>query len=928
MSKKTTVKILLLLLFPVLVAIPTHAQLATYTFDNEEFTPTSNALLIEASALQLSTGTLLTGTLTSSGFENPPYAQSSGGWAQQEREDAKYFYLTLTVPDGFEFDITSFHYDAYSTAAGPSATGATIGATELGSFDLAVNAFTEIRYDDLESFTGLNSIEIKVQGWAGGIRTTTGTGIFRIDDLVISGVVRSQTEDEIAPLVGSPVVSGVSTSGFNSGIQVLFDGNASLTRVGVIVAEVTAGAEFELGGVGVIDIELGGAAQSGSVEVAGLQEGTRYLARAYAQNGSGTGYSAAVSVSTKKGFDGSGYYGTFAGFTSEVPLGVEWEITDAEIWGGFGSGTAGGLRVSDGVLGYQLTVSGSTSSFEAELSLVNTSGATIEELMVAYHGWVSRTGVERSPGWGVSVNGEVKPTLGYSTSSGNDRPGIQMLVGDLSIEHGEEFKIKWQTESAEGSGGNRQIGLSDVVVALPSQTNLSLTGDAGWRMWSLPVWFGSSDYVNTISPIQGYSSDGNERNFFTGYDGGKWLPDHADDTVALSERVASGNGFLIYVYDNDQFGSEPIQTGRTISMQGIDPFFDVTIPIHDNGNRWNLLGNPFSTSFDVRELQADGDFVPVVQFWQDSPGVADVGEEVAGSWVLSNSSLANNIIAAGQGFMLQNAEQDAATRLTFPVEGKTTGGTLYKQYAKADPRIELWLSEQKDNYPRVIDRAAHIIFLHDENVNIELHQVDKLPSLNGSAQLSFNHSTDEYRSLAQFASAFKFGSELQIPIQIQQEADGGLYTISWSETAGIPDHWQIELLDNAAEEIVNLRTSSSYEFIKQVSGDANRFKLRLKDDTLTSIEGTDSPKYTQLYQNYPNPFNPVTTIRFDLAIEQDVHLEVFDILGRSMGVFADSRLPSGSHSLSVDARLWSSGVYMYRLQTNEMVLSRKMTVIK
>ncbi|MCH8494885.1 MAG: T9SS type A sorting domain-containing protein [Balneolales bacterium] len=928
MSRQLTVKLLLLLLFPVLAAIPSHAQLATYTFDNEEITPSSNALLIEGSSLQLSTGTLSTGTLTSSGFENPPYAQSSGGWAQQEREDAKYYYLTLTVPDGFEFDITSFHYDAYSTGSGPSATAATIGTTELGSFNLANSILKEIRYDDLDSFTGLTSVEIKIQGWAGGIRTTTGTGSFRIDDLIISGVVRSISDDEMAPLVGSPVVSGVSTSGFNSDIQVLFDGNASLTRVGIIVAESTAGGEFELGGVGVTDIELGGAVQSGTVEVAGLQGGTRYLARAYAQNGSGTGYSAAVSVSTKKGFDGSGYYGTFAGFSSEVPLGVEWEVSDVEIWGDFGVGASGGLRVSDGILGYQLTVSGAMSSFEAELSLVNTSGATIEELMVAYHGWVSRTGVERSPGWGVSVNGEVKPTLAYSTSSGNDSPGIQMLVEDLSIEDGEEFTIKWQTESADGSGGNRQIGISDVVVALPSQTNLLLTGDAGWRMWSLPVWFGSSDYVNTISPIQGYNSDGNEKNFFTGYDGEKWMPDHTDNAFTLSERVGSGNGFIIYVYDNDQFGSEPISTGRTISMQGIDPFFDVTVPIHDTGNRWNLLGNPFSTSFDVRELQADGEFVPVVQFWQDSPGVADSGEEVAGSWVLSNSSLVNNIIAAGQGFMLQNAEDNSATKITFPVGGKTTGGMLYKEDPQADPRIEFWLSEQKGDKSGVIDRAAQIVFIHDEDANIELHQVDKLPSLNGSAQMSFDHQSDENRSLAQFASPFIFGSELQIPIQIKQGADDGGYTISWSETTGIPDHWQIELLDSTTEEIINLRTNSSYEFIKQEPEDANRFKLRLKDDTYTSIEETDLPKHTQLYQNYPNPFNPVTTIRFDLAKEQDVRLEVFDILGRSLGVMTESRLPSGRHSLSVDARLWSSGVYMYRLQTSEMVLTRKMTLIK
>lgn len=83
-----------------------------------------------------------------------------------------------------------------------------------------------------------------------------------------------------------------------------------------------------------------------------------------------------------------------------------------------------------------------------------------------------------------------------------------------------------------------------------------------------------------------------------------------------------------------------------------------------------------------------------------------------------------------------------------------------------------------------------------------------------------------------------------------------------------------------------------------------------------------------LYQNYPNPFNPSTTIRFYLAEPGMVSLTVYDLLGRRVTTLLDDRLENGSQTIEFDASALSSGVYIYRLQTQAGVRVRKLTLIK
>jgi hypothetical protein len=106
---------------------------------------------------------------------------------------------------------------------------------------------------------------------------------------------------------------------------------------------------------------------------------------------------------------------------------------------------------------------------------------------------------------------------------------------------------------------------------------------------------------------------------------------------------------------------------------------------------------------------------------------------------------------------------------------------------------------------------------------------------------------------------------------------------------------------------------------------------REEPDTVTDLidETTDRPVEIKLYQNYPNPFNPTTTLRFSMPAAQKVTLEVFDITGRKVQtVLNDRKLSAGDHSHQFDASNLSSGLYFYRIHTNESAQTRKMTLIK
>ncbi len=88
------------------------------------------------------------------------------------------------------------------------------------------------------------------------------------------------------------------------------------------------------------------------------------------------------------------------------------------------------------------------------------------------------------------------------------------------------------------------------------------------------------------------------------------------------------------------------------------------------------------------------------------------------------------------------------------------------------------------------------------------------------------------------------------------------------------------------------------------------------------------PSNFQLEQNYPNPFNPTTVIRYQLPAAGHVALKVYDVLGRVVETLVDGKQNAGYYNVTFDASKLSSGVYIYRLQSENVSISKKLVLVK
>ena len=73
----------------------------------------------------------------------------------------------------------------------------------------------------------------------------------------------------------------------------------------------------------------------------------------------------------------------------------------------------------------------------------------------------------------------------------------------------------------------------------------------------------------------------------------------------------------------------------------------------------------------------------------------------------------------------------------------------------------------------------------------------------------------------------------------------------------------------------------------------------------------------------PNPFNPRTMIKFSLARNQHVTLEVFDSFGNLIVKLIDKPMQAGEHRIGFHAALLPSGIYLYKLTTPSFTETKK-----
>jgi len=89
------------------------------------------------------------------------------------------------------------------------------------------------------------------------------------------------------------------------------------------------------------------------------------------------------------------------------------------------------------------------------------------------------------------------------------------------------------------------------------------------------------------------------------------------------------------------------------------------------------------------------------------------------------------------------------------------------------------------------------------------------------------------------------------------------------------------------------------------------------------------PNGFALGQNYPNPFNPSTTIRFSVPERTKVTLRVMNLLGEEVSRVIDQEsYDPGTYEVDFLAKDLPSGTYVYRLEAGNIVMTKKMVLMK
>ena len=138
------------------------------------------------------------------------------------------------------------------------------------------------------------------------------------------------------------------------------------------------------------------------------------------------------------------------------------------------------------------------------------------------------------------------------------------------------------------------------------------------------------------------------------------------------------------------------------------------------------------------------------------------------------------------------------------------------------------------------------------------------------------------------------------------------YPMGTFGNSSIEGVWKIKITDAASGDI----------------GRLTEWGIMLKSTVgIHKIEGEVPNKYS-LNQNYPNPFNPSTTINFQIPKSGFVKLVVYDINGRELETLVNENVSEGKYSVKFDAEKYSSGVYFYKLSSNDFVDTKRMILLK
>ena len=416
---------------------------------------------------------------------------------------------------------------------------------------------------------------------------------------------------------------------------------------------------------------------------------------------------------------------------------------------------------------------------------------------------------------------------------------------------------------------------------------------------------------NTIDPTSSNNSSSVTLAFAKSSSGssntGSWkeygnLP--ANETVSC---VVAGNDGAVYVGTATGYIYRTNDNGATWTHINPDMVAGLvyTIRFHENGN---ILAATVSGVFcskdngatwyqtglknkDTRSLKIDGDGDVFAGTWDAGAFVSKDGGD---SWTAINSGLGTHLMI---------------TSLAITNDGAVIAGTFDGGIFKSADKGASWspLNVGYNYIWTIASDSKGRLFAGTYGDGLYYSTSNGDTWTKSTLQVGFVYALAVDKSDNVYATSYSGG--------VFSSVDNGA---SWKSTglSGIGLTSETEIIEYKDSKVAYTGTST---------GKVYRMAMEV-----TGIKSTSSliPTELKLNQNYPNPFNPSTSISFALPKTQNVSLTVFNMLGQEVATLVNETLEAGNYSFNFNANQFASGVYIYRLQTANQAITKKMILQK
>lgn len=335
---------------------------------------------------------------------------------------------------------------------------------------------------------------------------------------------------------------------------------------------------------------------------------------------------------------------------------------------------------------------------------------------------------------------------------------------------------------------------------------------------------------------------------------------------------------LVNVYPSESFDPDPLTIGLTyywrvdlVNQQGVT-----------KGDVWQFKINTYGYSYsdaDYFQSQGEDGLICIeAEHYSDS---TIIGEH---KWELVDS--------------VENYSGDGAMQV-IPADGKRIFHKLYEKSSRLDYVVNFENAGKHYIWVRQYNPESNDQFIH---LGLNYKELDRAKMIG------------DYDTL----KIWEWASYDNVPTNYPE------YYTPVKRTFDVPSR---------GVQIINLWYGSSGNLIDKIvlttnpelvpEGQGPQATTDVEDDANNPL-----PEQYELKQNYPNPFNPMTNIGFDLPERASVKLTIYDLQGQKVRTLVDRSLEAGNHKIKWIPKGAASGIYFYRLETDNFIKTRKMVLVK